>query len=398
MASAADVLLLENGDLETITRGRLARGQLLVKDGRIAALGKRVAAPRGAKRFDLKGAFVTPGLIDAHSHVGMMEDGVPGDGDYNESTDAMTPDVMALDAFRTSDVALREAAESGVTAAFIMPGSANVIGGLCAIVKTFGLRYVDYIVNAEAGFKMALGENPKRTHGGKGKRPGTRMGIAAMIRQVFADAEAYAQKRTKLKKGDPAAPDLKLESVARMLAGKLTCRCHAHRGFDMLAFMRIADRYKFRYVFEHATEALEVMDELAARKIPIAFGPTFGSRGKIETQSKAWSTPAAAAKAGVLCAITGDHSVTPLRHLCVYAALAVRAGLSNADALKTITINPAKILGVEHRLGSLEPGKDADLVVWPGDPLDIRNAPTRVMIGGGWVDEYPVPTPALYRK
>lgn len=396
MAKTKTLLALTNAELETVTRGRIARGMLLVREGRIAALGRNLAVPNNARTMDLQGRLVTPGLIEAHSHAGLMEDGLPGDEDVNELTDPVTPQLFALDAFKPSDVAICEAAEGGVTTMYITAGSANLFGGVGAIVKTWGARFDDYILRPAAGMKMALGENPKRCYGGKGKEPGTRMGIAALIRKTFNDARNYLEKKRAherkqrgKKTPEPFARDLKLEAVARVLSGELPVRCHAHRACDMLTFIRIAEEYKLRYVFEHATEAGEILEELKARNVPVIIGPTLGPRGKIETRRKTFATVAQAFAAGLLVAITSDHWVTPLKNLPVYAALAVREGLSNADALRAMTINPAKILGLDGRLGSLEAGKDADLVIWDGDPLDARHKPARVMIGGKFIDQVP---------
>jgi imidazolonepropionase-like amidohydrolase len=274
---------------------------------------------------------------------------------------------------------------------YLTQGSANVFCGIGAVVKTWGPSFYEQVVETTAGMKMAMGENPKRVYGGKGKTPSTRMGVSALMRKTFTDAQNYvAKKRAHAKKKgkakEPFATDLKLEAVARLLAREFPARCHAHRAIDMLTFMRIADEFKFRYSFEHATEAIDILDELKKRDVPVVVGPSMGGRGKVELLNKSFSTVARTVEAGLTVAITSDHGVTPMKNLPVYAALAVREGLSNEDALKVMTINPAKILGLEKRLGSIEKGKEADLVVWEGDPLDVRTKPERVYIAGRLFD------------
>jgi imidazolonepropionase-like amidohydrolase len=298
---------------------------------------------------------------------------------------------MAIDGFKPSDIALLEAAQGGVTTMFATPGSANVFCGMGAIVKTWGPKMTDYIVNPEAGLKMATGENPKRVYGSKGKAPTTRMGIGALLRETFTNGLNYIERKKihKSKKGknkEPFLIDLKMEAVAKLLQRKVMARCHSHRSMDMLTFMRVAREFKINFAFEHATEAIDILDELKAAKVPVIIGPTMGNRPKKELINKSFDTVVQAVQAGLLVAITSDHHVLPLRYLTVYAALAVRAGLSEEDALKAITINPAKILKIDKKLGSLEKGKLADVVIWNGDPLDARSKPEAVFINGKAVD------------
>ncbi|HUT25831.1 MAG TPA: amidohydrolase [Sumerlaeia bacterium] len=384
-------LALTNAEIETITKGRIAKGTILVRDGKIASVGKSVRIPKNAEVVDVKGRLVTPGLIEAHSHAGLAEDGFPSDADYNEMTDPVTPHLMAIDGFKPTDVAMLEAAESGVTTMFLTQGSANVFCGIGAIVKTWGTSFYDQVVNPAAGMKLATGENPKRVYGEKGKTPATRMAIAAIFRKTFTEARTYMEKkkvhaRKRSKSKDPFEVDLRLEAVARLLRGEFPARCHSHRSIDMLAFMRIAEEFKFRYCFEHATEAIDILDELKKRRVPVVIGPTMGGRSKVELHHRTFETVVRAVEAGLTVAVTSDHHVTPMKNLPVYAALAVRQGLPEKEALKTMTINPAKILEIETRLGSIEPGKEADLVVWSGDPLDVRSKPERVYIKGRLVD------------
>jgi imidazolonepropionase-like amidohydrolase len=391
-------LVLKNAEIETVTKGRL-RGSVVVRNGRIAQVTKgAVRAAKSAEVIDVAGRLLTPGLIDAHSHAGMAEDGFGGDADYNETTDPVTPHMRAIDGFKPTDLGMIEAAQNGVTTMYLTQGSANVFCGIGAIVKTWGPTFYDQIVNDAAGMKMAMGENPKRVYGGKGKAPGTRMAVAALMRETFTNAQIYAAKKKShaAKKSRTKAPfetDLKLEAVCRLLKGEFPARCHSHRAIDMLTFMRIAREFKFPFVFEHATEAVQIMDELRKAKVPLIIGPGMVGRVKVEVVHRSWETGVRAVEAGLLVALTADHHVTPMKNLPVYAALSVRAGMSNKDAFRAITINPATILGLGDRLGSIETGKDADLIIWDGDPLDVRSKPEMVFIAGRHVEVSGSPNP-----
>jgi len=383
------VFAVVNADVDPVSRPRIARGAVLVKAGRIAAVGKNISVPSRVERIDAKGCLLTPGFIDAHTHAGLAADGLPGDQDVNETAGPVTPHVRAIDAFRPNDAALLEGAQSGVSAVFITPGSANVIGGLGAVVKTVAPSLGRQIVKLDAGLKMAMGENPKRTYGERKKMPSTRMGTAAVMREALTRARTYMAKRrahSRKKKADPFEVELDNEVLAGLLRGKYPARCHAHRSIDMLAAMRIADEFKFPLVFEHATECQDILPELARRKVPVVIGPTFTGRAKIELRHKNFASVRDAVRAGLVVAITADTGVTPLRYLNVYAALSMREGLTATEAIRTLTINPATICGVQDRMGSIQKGKDADLVLWEGDPFDVRTRPARVWISGREVD------------
>lgn len=380
-----------NATVDPVTRARLSRGTVLVKDGRIVGVGTGVRVPAGAQRIDATGRLLTPGLMDAHSHAGLAEDGMVGDSDVNEKTDPVTPQVRAIDAFRPTDASLLEAAQSGVTSVFVTPGSANVICGMGSVVKTLAKPFDRQLVQRDAGLKMATGENPKRVYGGQNKMPSTRMGTAAVMRAALTRAQVYAEKkrrhaRKKSASKEPFEIDCGMEVLAGLLAGRYPGRCHAHRSVDMLTAMQIAEEFGFELVFEHATECEDILPELAARKIPLIIGPTLGRRSKVELHHKRFATVRAAVEAGLRVAITADHDVTPLRYLNVYAALAIREGLDPHEALKCVTINPATICGVADRLGSIAKGKDADLVLWDGDLFDARTRPAGVWINGEPVD------------
>jgi imidazolonepropionase-like amidohydrolase len=382
------MFVIVNAEIDPVARPRISGGTVLVKNGRIAAVGKSVAIPRGAERIDAKGRLLTPGLIDPHTHAGLAEDGMPGDHDVNEKTDPITPQIRAIDAFRPTDAALLEAAQSGVTAAFITPGSANVVGGMGAVVKTLAPTFDKQVVRLDAGLKMAFGENPKRVYGEQKRMPSSRMGTAAVLRQALTSAQDYERKRSRGGKATKDTPDVDLgkETLCRLLAREFPARCHAHRSIDMLTAMRISEEFGFDLIFEHATECRDILPELAARKIPVILGPSFGGRSKVELHQKGFESVPVAVGAGLRVSITADTDITPLRYLSVYAALAIREGLAPEDAMRAITLNAATICGVEKRMGSIQRGRDADLVLWEGDPFDARTRPASVWISGRPVD------------
>jgi imidazolonepropionase-like amidohydrolase len=369
-----------------------ARASVVIRDGKIAAVGERVRVPEGAETIDAQGKVVTPGFLDAHTHLGIHEEGLGSEGnDTNEMTDPVTAHVRALDAINPEELGLREAAAHGVTCAVVLPGSGNVVGGLGVAVKTYG-RIVDrMVVRDPVGLKVAFGENPKRVYGGQKKMPSTRMGTAAVLREALTRAQTYLRKADLGRENPDKLPDrdLRLEALGLALRGEMPVLAHCHRMDDILTALRIAEEFGLRIVLEHATEAHRMADVLAERKAPCVVGPTFGARTKVETREKTFQTPGILARAGVPVAICSDHPVTPSAFLRLYAALAVSEGMDEADALRAITSWPAQIMGVAERVGSLEPGKDADLTIWSGDPLDIRSRAEQVFVDGVRVPPVP---------
>jgi imidazolonepropionase-like amidohydrolase len=372
------------GDTFAVTGARLlvgdgtayATGVLLVRDGRIAEIGESVTIPEGVTVVDGRGSVVAPGFIDAHTHLGVHEEGIGREGDdTNDMTDPLTPHLRALDGINPVEGGLKMTAAHGVSAAVILPGSGNVIGGLGTLVKTWGDRVDAMVVRDPCGLKIAFGENPKRVYGDKNKMPSTRMGTAALLREAFVKARDYDRKRTTSADDPSKAPDrdLRLDSLVRVLHGEIPLLAHAHRADDIHTALRIADEFGVGIVLEHATEAHLMAEYLAARGTPCVVGPTFGARGKIETQGKTFATLGTLARAGVKVAICSDHPVTPSAHLRLYAALAVREGMDRADALRALTIWPAEISGVDDRIGTLAPGKDADFTMYSGDPFDLNS-------------------------
>ena len=371
------------------------KGAVLIgDDGKIAAIGSEseVHIPEDAEKVDASGKVITPGFIDAHTHVGIGELAVGREGaDINESSDPITPQVRAIDATYPGDLAFADALGAGVTAVNVMPGSGNVIGGLAVLLKTHGTRIDDMVVKHPTGLKAAMGENPKKSHGDK-KMPATRLGIAALMRENLVKASNYLARRDASElENDPTKPferDLKMEVIGMVLRKEIPMRWHAHRSDDILTALRIRDEFGFDMVLDHATEAHLLADELVKRNIPAVVGPTLTAKYKVELKQRTLVTPGVLVRAGVKVALTTDHHVVAVQYLRISLILAVREGLDRDYALRLVTINPAEIMGVGDRIGSLAPGKDADLVVWSGDPLDIYQRPEQVYVDGKRVYNY----------
>jgi len=395
------MIALTNGKVVTITHGTLESATVLVEGGRIIAIGENVTIPEDAEIFDASGKVVMPGMIDAHCHVGLFPEGLGWEySDGNEMTDPITPHLRALDAVHPQDPAFAELVAAGVTTVLTLPGSGNLIGGQGVCLKTAPKPSVEEMVVLEpAGMKMALGENPKRVYKDQKKTPSTRMGNAALLRSALVQAQNYLEKWGRYEvelsayrandEGDkkavdepkPPERDLKLEALGKVLRREMKARVHAHRADDMLTAVRIAEEFGLDLTLEHATEGYKIADILAAKSIPVTAGPILFSRSKPELRDMLPKNPGVMAGAGVTVAIQTDE-MSAVKYLAINAALAVREGMSEEDALKAITINAAKIIGVEDRLGSLEVGKDADIVVFDGHPFDYRTRVELVLVDG----------------
>ena len=380
------MLAICGGEVHTVSHGTLAAGTVLVEGDRIAAVGHAhaVAVPPDAEVIDARGLVVTPGFVDAHTHVGLHEEGIGWEGaDYNETAEPLTPHLRARDGINPDDDGIRDALRAGVTAAFVTPGSANVLGGLGCVIRLDGSRVDAMVLRDPAGLKAAFGENPKRAHGRDQKKsPITRMAIAGLLRETLVRARAYVERRARASDERPVDPDLKLDAVARVLAREIPLRCHAHRADDILTALRIGEEFGIEIVIDHATEAHLVADRLAEAGVPCLVGPSMSSRSKVELRRRGFETPGLLERAGVRVCLITDHPVTGLEYLPLCAGLAVRAGMSREGALRAITLEPARVLGVADRIGSLEPGKSADLVVHRGHPFDLASRPVMVMVAG----------------
>lgn len=379
------MIALKNGKIYTMAGEIIEKGTVLIEHGKIKDIGEDVKIPKGCEVIDVKGMVVMPGLIDAHTHVGIYEEGVGEDGeDTNEMTDPVTPELRAIDAVNPRDKAFEEARQAGVTTIVTGPGSANVIGGQAAALKTYGDVVDDMIIKAPSGLKVAFGENPKRVYGDQRKSPSTRMATAAILRGALVEARDYMDKLKKGKKDPDKLPDrdLGLEVLAKVLKREIPLRAHAHRADDIMTAVRIAREFNVDISIEHCTEGHRIAGRLAKEKIPAVVGPSLTARIKIELNEKSFKTPGELVKAGVKVALMTDHPVIPIQYLPVCAALAVKEGMDEYEALKAITINAAEIIGVQDRVGSIEKGKDADIAVFDGNPLDIRSRVRLVLIDG----------------
>ncbi len=379
-------MLLIHGVIHTMAGEPISDGFLRAENGVITAMGAMPAQPYSEEEIiDVGGASVYPGFIDAHSHLGMWEDGLTFEGDDgNEETDPLTPQLRGIDALNPMDRCFSEACAGGVTTVVTGPGSANPIGGQMAAVKTYGKRIDKMIVKAPLAIKMALGENPKRVYSGKNRTPVTRMATAALIREQLYKAKNYMQKLERAQTGDKAAPefDFKCEALIPALRREIQVHIHCHRADDIFTAIRIGKEFDLDYVIVHATEGHLIADELKEEGVRLFSGPFLSDRSKPELRNLTPACPGILSRAGLPVAIITDHPVTPEQYLPALAGLAVREGMDYQEALKAITINPAKICGIDNRVGSLEVGKDADFTVYRGDPLAMSSKPEMVFAGG----------------
>lgn len=377
-----------NGVVHTMAGPVIPHGYVEVENGKIRAVGEMSALPaaEAGPMYDAGGGHILPGFIDAHCHLGMFGNALGFEADDgNESTDPCTPQLRAIDAINPQDRCFREAREGGVTTVLTGPGSANPIAGQFAAIKTDG-RWVDEMVlRAPAAMKMALGENPKTVYNERKETPITRMATAAVIRQELSKTLEYMDKQDKADaEEDTDAPDYdaKLEALIPVLRGELPVHIHAHRADDIATAVRICREFGLKYVIVHGTEGHLLPELLAAEGAGVITGPSLTDRSKPELANLTIENPAILARAGVPVAICTDHPVIPIQYLPICAALAVRGGLEPEEALAAITIHPARLAGLDKRVGSLEPGKDADIVVTTGHPLDWNGKVRYVFIGG----------------
>ena len=376
------MLLIQNAHILPIAGEEIENGCLLIDDGKIAALGREIPRPQEAEIIDAQGRLVTPGCVEAHCHVGLDNEGMNWEGaDFNEMVDPITPQMRAIDSINPLDEGLAEAIQGGVTTACTGPGSANVVGGTFAVIKLHGKRVDKMVLKDPAAMKCAFGENPKGCYGkAGGKAPMTRMGTAALLRELLFRAKRYYDDKQAGK--DPAF-DMKLEAMLPVMAGEIPLKCHCHRADDILTAVRIAKEFGLRATLDHCTDGEVIADELAEEDFPVLVGPTLGHKSKIELASKSFTTPGILSRAGLCVSIITDAPVIPLRFLPMCAGLAVNSGLDRQEAWKAITINPARTLGVDDRVGSLEAGKDADVVIWTADPLSTVGGEAYITIIDG---------------
>ncbi len=370
------MLVIINGNIRTMEQQDYEDGYIQIEQGKIVAIGDMCDCDKGALRdrddvqvIDAKGNLVMPGLIEAHCHMGITEEkkGMEGD-DCNENVDPVTPYLRAIDAINPMDASFHDALQAGITSAMIGPGSANVVGGQFAFLKTYGRCIDQMIVKAPAAMKIAFGENPKVNYSGQGTSPSTRMAIAAMLREELTKAKAYQKRR---ETDSETEKDFRYECWLPVLRGEIPLKAHAHRADDILTAVRIAQEFGLAMTIDHCSEGHLIIEELQKAGFPAIVGPDMASRNKIEVQNMAFKTVGILSGRGILTAVTTDHPVSKIQFLPICAGLAVKAGMSMEEGLRAITINPARICGVDDRVGSLAVGKDGDIAIFNGNPMEV---------------------------
>lgn len=381
--------LIRGGLVHDAVHRNACKADILLADGKIAAVGSGLTVPADAAVFDADGLDVFPGFVDAHTHIGLDGYGIGYEGcDYNEMNDIWTPQLRAIDGINPRDPSLADARRAGVTCVCTGPGSANVLGGTFLAMKTVGDRVDKMVVRDPVAMKCAFGENPKRCY--RDKCDSTRMSTAAFLRGALMQARDYGA-RKQAANGDITkmpAYNQKLEALLPVLAREIPLKAHAHQANDIFTALRIAREFNLRLTLEHVTEGHLIADELAGEKdVPMAVGPSLTFASKFELQNKSWATPAALTAAGCHVSIITDSSVIPQQYLPLCAGMAVKAGMDPFDALKAITLNPAEHIGVADRVGSLEVGKDADLVITAGSPFEVLTEVKAVFIDGARIEQ-----------
>lgn len=377
------MLCVKNGMIHDAVHEDAFRGDILVEDGKIKAIGENLEIPEGAEVVDAEGLEVYPGFVEAHGHIGLDGYGIGYEGmDYNEMNDIISPQMRGIDGVKPMDPAFPMAAAAGVTCVCVGPGSANVLGGTFTTIKTVGKRVDDMIVREGVAMKCAFGENPKRVY--KDKKDSSRMTTAALLRETLFKAKEYMEKKEAA--GDELSKrpsfDMKLEALIPVLKKEIPLKAHAHAAEDIFTALRIAKEFDLKITLEHVTEGHLIVEELAKENVPLAVGPTLTSASKFELRNKSWTTPGRLASAGCQVSIITDSPVIPQEYLPLCAGLAVRAGMEPFAALQAITINPAKHAGIADRVGSLEVGKDADIVITDGCPFEVSTKVEYVFIDG----------------
>ena len=373
------MLLIKNGLLYTMETNSPEKADILIDNGRIIEISKNIEKTDKMQLYDAEGLYVFPGFIDAHSHIGISEEKLTLQNDLsNENTNPVTPSLRAIDAINPMDSAFHNALAVGITGVLVGPGSANAIGGSFAFIKTAGRRIDDMVVLAPAAIKMAFGENPINVYGTNGNIPSPRMGIASLIREELFLARQYLNDVD----SGSCAVDFAKECYRDLFEGRIPIKAHVHRADDIFTAIRIAKEYGVGLTLDHCTEGHLIAREIAESGFPAIVGPSLASRNKNEVSESDFKTPGILYKAGVTVALTTDHPVSRIQYLLVCAAIAAREGLGEMEALRAITINAAKICRVDDRLGSLKVGKDADIAIYKGNPLEISSTLCATIING----------------
>lgn len=377
------MICIRNGNVHNAIVPEAFVADILIEDGKIKEIGKDLEIPAGAEIIDATGKEIYPGFVEAHGHIGLDGHGIGYEGtDYNEMNDIVTPHLRGIDGVKPMQPTFENAAKGGVTCVCVGPGSANVLGGTFTTIKTVGKRVDDMVVRDAVAMKCAFGENPKRCY--QNKCDSSRMTTAFKLREALAKAKEYMLKKEAA--GDDIskmpALDMKHEALIPVLKKEIPLKAHAHATEDLFTALRIAKEFDVKITLEHVTEGHLIVEELAKENVPLAVGPTLTEASKFELRNKSWSTPGVLAKAGCQVSIITDSPVIPQEYLPICAGLAVQAGMDPFQALQAITINPAKHVGIADRVGSLEVGKDADIVIADGNPMEVSTKIEKVFIDG----------------
>jgi len=361
-------------------------GCLAMEGGKIIRVTRGMPDIDAQEEIDLSGSVITPGFIDAHTHQGLFQGDIGWAGmDGNEMTDPVTPHLRAIDAINPMDPGLQEAPAGGVTTINTGPGSANVMGGLFCSLKTAGNIVDEMLVLNPSCLKIAFGENPKAVYGKNEKNPQTRMAIAALLREWLSRAYDYARKKEKPREneGEDKIPDtdVKLEVLVKVLKRDLPVHAHCHRADDIVTAIRVAEEFNLRLVLIHATEGHRIAEFLASKAVPVVVGPSFVGREKVELRDISFKTPGVLARAGVKVCLQSD-TFPPLTYFQSILCMAIKEGMDGQEALRAVTVNPAEVLGISQRVGSISEGKDADIVVWSGDPREFYSRVEMTFING----------------
>ena len=381
------MLCIKNGTVHDGVHREGFQADILVEDGKIKAIGENLEIPGDAEVVDADGLQVYPGFVEAHGHIGLDGYGIGYEGmDYNEMNDILNPQMRGIDGVKPMDPAFPKAAAAGVTCVCVGPGSANVLGGTFTTIKTVGKRVDDMVVRDGVAMKCAFGENPKRVY--RDKKDSSRMTTAALLRETLFKAREYMEKKEAAGDDISKRPafDMKLEALLPVMRREIPLKAHAHAAEDLFTALRIAREFDLKITLEHVTEGHLIVEELVKENVPLAVGPTLGSASKFELRNKSWTTPGVLAAAGCQVSIITDSPVIPQEYLPLCAGLAVQAGMDSFAALQAITINPARHAGIADRVGSLEAGKDADIVVTDGCPFEVSTKVKHVFIDGKAVE------------
>lgn len=379
------MLIIKNGSILNVEKSSIEKKDISIENGKIISIKKNIVPQKNDVTIDATDKIISPGFIDAHSHLGLWGDSAGSENiDGNETSNPITPNLRAIDGIDPSDKVFQEAYEGGITAVAAGPGSANVLGGQFAAIKTFGIRIDNMIIKEPIAMKCAFGENPKKFYGGKSQAPTTRMGIAALLRETLSKAKEYSEKIDIAEKDTKELPpfDAKLHSLIPVIKRQIPLKAHAHKANDIFTAIRIAKEFNLKLTLEHGTDTISIVKELAKENLPVIVGPSLGHRTKIELKNKSFETAGILNKAGIKIAITTDSPVVPLHHLPICAALCVKDGLEHWEAIRAISIYPAEILGLDKSIGSIKIGKDADIVIWSNNPLLIESKVEYTIIDG----------------